>query len=72
MPLPLAYVTWFVALERLPAGTAAIATLLAPLVGVAGAGPVLGEPFGWREGAALAATLGGVVLAGRQSDKPRA
>jgi drug/metabolite transporter (DMT)-like permease len=72
VPLALAYVTWFGALKRLPAGTAAIGTLLAPLVGVAGAGLILGEPFGWREGAALAATLGGVVLASRQTDKPRA
>ncbi len=72
VPLALAYVTWFGALQRLPASTAAIGTLLAPLVGVAGAGLILAEPVGWREGGALAATLAGVVLASRQSDKPRA
>ena len=72
IPLALAYVTWFGALRRLPAGTAATGTLLAPLVGIAGAGLILGEPFGWREASALAATLGGVVLASRQADKPRA
>lgn len=70
IPLALAYVGWFGALKRLPASTAAIGTLLAPLVGVVGAGLILAEPFGWREAGALAATLAGVALASRQADKP--
>ncbi|MBY0339312.1 MAG: EamA family transporter [Acetobacteraceae bacterium] len=67
VPLGLSYVFWFGALKRLPAATAAIGTLLAPVIGVLGAGLVLGEPLGLREGGALLATLAGVALATRES-----
>ena len=57
------YVCWFAALERLPAATASIGTLLVPVVGVLAAGAMLHEPLGLRELSALAFTLGGVALA---------
>jgi probable blue pigment (indigoidine) exporter len=57
------YVCWFAALERLPAATASIGTLLVPVVGVLAAGAMLHEPLGLREISALAFTLGGVALA---------
>ena len=57
------YVCWFAALERLPAATASIGTLLVPVVGVLAAAAMLHEPLGLREVAALAITLGGVAVA---------
>src|SRR5882757_3083439 len=59
----LCYVCWFAALERLPAATASIGTLLVPVVGVLAAAAMLHEPLGWRELTALAVTLGGVAVA---------
>ena len=59
----LCYVCWFAALERLPAATASIGTLLVPVVGVLAAGAMLHEPLGLREISALVFTLGGVALA---------
>jgi probable blue pigment (indigoidine) exporter len=59
----LCYVCWFAALERLPAATASIGTLLVPVVGVLAAAAMLGEPLGLREIAALVITLGGVAVA---------
>lgn len=59
----LCYVCWFVALDRLPASTASIGTLLVPVVGVLSAAAMLHEPFGLREVIALVVALGGVALA---------
>jgi drug/metabolite transporter (DMT)-like permease len=59
----LCYVCWFAALERLPAATASIGTLLVPVVGVLAAAAMLNEPLGVREIAALVITLGGVAVA---------
>ena len=59
----LCYVCWFAALERLPAATASIGTLLVPVVGVLAAAAMLHEPLGVREIIALAVTLGGVAVA---------
>jgi probable blue pigment (indigoidine) exporter len=59
----LCYVCWFAALERLPAATASIGTLLVPVIGVLSAAAMLHEPFGLREMIALAVALGGVALA---------
>jgi probable blue pigment (indigoidine) exporter len=59
----LCYVCWFAALERLPAATASIGTLLVPVIGVLAAGAMLHEPLGVREISALVFTLGGVALA---------
>ena len=61
----LAYLAWFRALRHLPAGTAAIGSLLVPVIGVFGSGLILGEPLGLRHLVALALTLGGVALASR-------
>jgi len=60
-----AYLSWFRALRVLPAGTAAIGSLLVPVIGVLSSGLLLGEPVGARQLTALALTLGGVVLAAR-------
>ena len=59
----LCYVCWFAALERLPAATASIGTLLVPVVGVLAAAAMLHEPLGLREIGALTITLGGVAMA---------
>ncbi len=59
----LCYVCWFAALERLPAATASIGTLLVPVIGVLSAGAMLHEPLGLREITALVVTLGGVGMA---------
>ena len=61
----LAYLAWFRALKLLPAGTAAIGSLLVPVIGVFSSGLLLGEPLGARQMVALGLTLGGVVLASR-------
>jgi len=63
--LCLSYIAWFGALRRLPASTAAIGTLLVPIVGVFSAAFLLGEPLGLRQLAALALTLAGVAVATR-------
>jgi len=59
----LCYVCWFATLERLPAATASIGTLLVPVVGVLSAAAILHESLGGRELAALLLTLGGVAVA---------
>lgn len=63
--LCLSYAAWFGALRRLPASTAAVGTLLVPVVGVFSAALLLGEPLGVRELAALALTLVGIAVATR-------
>jgi drug/metabolite transporter (DMT)-like permease len=61
----IAYVAWFAALERLPASVAAIATMLAPVIGVTVSAAWLGEPLGAAKVAALMLTIAGVALAAR-------
>ena len=63
MPNAVAYVTWFAALRLLPASTATIGVLLAPVVGVFSSAALLGDPLGLRQVLALAITVGGIVLA---------
>ncbi len=65
-PMGLCYLTWFAALQRLPASTAAMGTLIVPIIGVISAAILLGEPLGIREVLAAALTLGGVALAIRR------
>jgi drug/metabolite transporter (DMT)-like permease len=65
-PMGLCYLTWFAALQRLPAATAALGTLTVPVMGVIAAAVVLGEPLGAREVVAAALTLGGVAMAIRR------
>jgi drug/metabolite transporter (DMT)-like permease len=61
----IAYVSWFAALERLPASIAAIGTMLAPVIGVAVSAIALHEPLGPAKIAALGFTVCGVALASR-------
>lgn len=61
----LAYLAWFRALKQLPASTATIGSLLAPVIGVLGSGMMLGEPLEWRHAVALMLTLAGMMLATR-------
>jgi probable blue pigment (indigoidine) exporter len=63
--LSLSYVTWFRGLKLLEASTAAIATLMVPVIGVISSGWLLGEPLGPRQVLALCLTVGGVALASR-------
>ncbi|MBS0530023.1 MAG: EamA family transporter [Proteobacteria bacterium] len=60
-----AYVSWFAALNRLPASIAAIGTTAVPVIGVVASAIALHEPLGLVQIAALLLTLGGVVLATR-------
>jgi drug/metabolite transporter (DMT)-like permease len=60
-----AYVSWFAALERLPASVAAIGTMAVPVIGVAASAVALHEPLGLGQIAALVFTLAGVALATR-------
>ncbi len=59
----LCYMCWFAALERLPAATASIGSLIVPVVAVLAAAFTLHEPLGLREIGALVITLGGVAMA---------
>ncbi len=63
--LCVSYLAWFRALKLLPASTAAIGTLLVPVIGVFSSAAALGEPLGSRQLLALAMTVSGVVLASR-------
>ena len=63
--LCVAYMSWFAALERLPASVAAIGTMLVPVIGVLVSAVALGEPLGVVQVTALALTMGGVALAAR-------
>ncbi len=63
VPLGLAYMGWFGALQRLPATTASMGTLLVPVIGVLGGAVMLDEALGWREAVALLGTVAGVALA---------
>ena len=65
-PMGLCYLTWFAALRRLPASTAALGTLVVPVIGVIAAALLLGEPLGLRQVVAALLTLGGVALAIRR------
>jgi probable blue pigment (indigoidine) exporter len=60
-----AYLAWFRALRLLPAGVAAMGSLLVPVIGVFSSAALLGEPLGGRHVVALVLTLGGVMLAAR-------
>lgn len=64
--MAICYLTWFAALRRLPAATAAIGTLTVPVMGIVAAAIMLGEPLGTRELLAMALTLAGVALALRK------
>ena len=64
------YWAWFRILAEVPAGVAAISTLMIPIIGVFAGAVVLGERVGWQEIGALAlvvAALGVVLRPGRAS-----
>jgi drug/metabolite transporter (DMT)-like permease len=69
-PMGICYLSWFAALRRLPAATAAIGTLSVPIIGVIAAAVMLGEPLGVREALAMALTLAGVALALQKPTSP--
>lgn len=62
LPMVFGYAAWSVLVRRLPAGTAALGTLLVPVVGVTSAALLLGEPMTWRNLSALALVLTGLAL----------
>ena len=61
------YIAWFAALRRVEASTAAIGTLLTPIVGVVASAVVLAEPLELPQISALVLVIAGVVLAVRDS-----
>ena len=61
----LGYVCWLAALHRLPASVASIGTMFIPILGVLASAYALGEPLGPAQIAALAFTVGSVLLAVR-------
>jgi drug/metabolite transporter (DMT)-like permease len=60
--LGLCYILWFAALRRLKASTAAIGTLLTPIVGVASSSIALGDPLTLTQIVSLCLVAGGIVL----------
>lgn len=57
------FACWFGALSRLQASTAAIGTMLVPVIGVVASAISLGEPLGLTQVGALALTVAGVAIA---------
>ena len=65
LPLTIVYLAWFRALRLVPASMAATTVLVSPIVGVIGAGLMLGETFSPRQVVGLVMALAGVALAAR-------
>jgi drug/metabolite transporter (DMT)-like permease len=59
------YLLWFAAVRRLTASTAAIGTLLTPVIGVAASAIALGDPLTLSEVASLGLVVAGIVLANK-------
>jgi drug/metabolite transporter (DMT)-like permease len=57
------YLLWFAAVRRLRAASAAIGTLLTPVIGVAASAVTLGEPLQLSQVASLGLVATGIVLA---------
>ena len=62
LPMVVNYALWTRLVGTVPASVAAIATLLAPVVGVASAMILLGDPTTWQKITALAMILGSIAL----------
>ena len=62
LPMVLGYALWTRLVGQVPAPVAAIATLLAPVVGVSSSILLLGDPMTWHKIAALALILGSILL----------
>jgi drug/metabolite transporter (DMT)-like permease len=60
--LAFCYYAWFTAVKIFPTHVSAIGSLLVPIVGVTSSSLFLGEPFGWREMAALILVVSAVAL----------
>jgi drug/metabolite transporter (DMT)-like permease len=60
--LAFCYYAWFQVVRIFPTHISAIGSLLVPIVGVTSSSLLLGEPFGWREMAALVLVVGAVAL----------
>jgi drug/metabolite transporter (DMT)-like permease len=60
--LAFCYYAWFQVVRIFPTHISAIGSLLVPIVGVTSSSLLLGEPFGWREVAALVLVVGAVAL----------
>lgn len=63
VPAGTCYLTWFAAIRRLPAATAAVGMLSVPVIGILAGALFLGDGIGWRETGAIVLTLSGVALA---------
>jgi drug/metabolite transporter (DMT)-like permease len=59
----LCYILWFAAVRRLRASSAAIGTLLTPVVGVAASSLALGDPLTINQAVSLALVVAGIVFA---------
>jgi drug/metabolite transporter (DMT)-like permease len=62
IPMVICYALWTSLVGRLSASLAALATLLAPFVGVVSSVVLLGEPLSWQKALALALVLGSIAL----------
>jgi flagellin-like protein len=63
VPMGTCYLTWFAAIRRLSATTAAVGMLSVPVIGILTGALFLGDAVGWREICAVVLTLAGVTLA---------
>lgn len=71
IPMATCYLSWFAALRRLPASTAAMGMLLVPVIGTASAALVLGEPLGQRQVLSFALVIAGIALGLRARARAR-
>jgi drug/metabolite transporter (DMT)-like permease len=67
----IAWLLWFYALSRLPAGIAGVGTLAAPVIGVLAAGIQLGEMPGMLEAIGMVLIVCALVLNAMQALRPR-
>lgn len=63
VPMGTCYLTWFAAIRRLSATTAAVGMLFVPVIGILAGALFLGDSVGWREICAIVLTLAGVTMA---------
>lgn len=59
----LCYLMWFAAVRRLPASTAAVGTLLTPVIGVAASSLALGDPLAIGQAVSLTLVVAGIIFA---------
>ncbi len=70
-PVALCYAAWVMLISRLPASTAAIGTLLIPVVGVLSSQLLLGDVMTWQKMTALGLIVASVALTFVQPLRPR-